>query len=111
MQTHTDHADVLIESSSSSPSPFPSSSSSSSLGRWERLGLGFRGRGREAPGREPRAGVALLIVLGLIALLMITGVAFTILMRIERAKARLRPGKGERLSPVRFLGRLRYPAR
>lgn len=34
-----------------------------------------------------RAGVALVIVLGLLALLMITGVAFTILMRIERAGA------------------------
>ncbi|NLF84864.1 MAG: hypothetical protein GX571_01990, partial [Lentisphaerae bacterium] len=48
-----------------------------------RLGL----RGREAPVRDSRAGVALLIVLGLLALLMITGVAFTILMRIERASA------------------------
>ena len=44
-------------------------------------------RGREAPVRDPRAGVALLIVLGLLALLMITAVAFTILMRIERASA------------------------
>jgi ubiquinone biosynthesis protein COQ9 len=32
-------------------------------------------------------------------------------MRIERAKARLRVPGGERISMVRFLGRLRYPAR
>ena len=32
-------------------------------------------------------------------------------MEIEKAKARLKgPADGERLSPVRFLGRLRYPA-
>ena len=44
-------------------------------------------REREVPVRDSRAGMALLIVLGLLALLMITGVAFTILMRIERASA------------------------
>ena len=43
--------------------------------------------GKRATVRDPRAGVALLIVLGLLALLMITAVAFTILMRIERASA------------------------
>lgn len=32
-------------------------------------------------------------------------------MRFEKAKARLRPSAGEHFSPVRFLGRLRYPAR
>jgi ubiquinone biosynthesis protein COQ9 len=30
-------------------------------------------------------------------------------MRIEKAKARLKAGTGQRLSPARFLGRLRYP--
>lgn len=37
--------------------------------------------------RASRSGVALIVVLGLLSLLMITGVAFTILMRIERAGA------------------------
>lgn len=37
--------------------------------------------------RRTRTGSALLIVLGLLALLMITGVAFAILMRIERSSA------------------------
>jgi ubiquinone biosynthesis protein COQ9 len=31
--------------------------------------------------------------------------------RFERFKARMAPGSGERFSPVRLLGRLRYPAR
>ena len=32
-------------------------------------------------------------------------------MRFEKAKARLKPATGEHFSLVRFLGRLRYPAR
>ena len=32
-------------------------------------------------------------------------------MKFEKAKARLKPSAGERFSLVRFLGRLRYPAR
>ena len=37
--------------------------------------------------RASRSGIAMIVVLGLLSLLMITGVAFTILMRIERAGA------------------------
>ena len=103
MQTHIEHVEAPGQPAWTQPAGLHarrgfrvfSSSSSSFIGRGGRLGLrlrlglglGGRGRGREATGGERRAGVALLIVLGLIALLMITAVAFTILMRIERASA------------------------
>ena len=39
------------------------------------------------PTTDRRAGVALVIALGLLSLMLITGVAFTIMMRVERAGA------------------------